>query len=91
MPLLEITTRDIGERTGLDRRAITRPFGGEIEPFIALLQAVSLAGDVFGPSSPRSAPENRLRIFLLLRRLASLGPELTRIVGLDDSGADGSH
>ena len=165
--VLEITTRLIGERAGLDRRAITRQFGGEVElfiatleelqirstklakdvagtthnyvieeweirtklwaflilsevdperlrairtseesketalgvigldldapaeiqeTFIALLQAVSLAGNFFGPSSPRSTPENRFRIFLLLRHLASLGPELPKIVGLSEDG-----
>ena len=165
--VLEITTRLIGERAGLDRRAITRQFGGEVqlfiatleelqirstklakdvagtthnnvieeweirtklwaflilsevdperlrairtseesketalgvigldldapaeiqETFIALLQAVSLAGNFFGPSSPRSTRENRLRIFLLLRHLASLGPELPKIVGLSEDG-----
>jgi AcrR family transcriptional regulator len=165
--VLELSTRAIGARAGLDRRAITRQFGGELELFIAtleelhrrsvraaknmpeetidyaieeweirtnllaflilsgvdperlrqievshddenavlevigldpasprdiqeaflaLLQAVALTGTFFGPSSPRSNPENRLRIFLMLRYLASLGPDLPGLIGLGDPG-----
>ena len=170
--VLELSTRAIGARAGLDRRAITRQFGGELElliavleelqrrsvraaesmpretnidtieewairtnllaflilsgaaperlrqievsdesensvleiigldpesprdiqeAFLALLQAVALGGTFFGPSSPRSTPENRLRIFLMLRYLASLGPDLPDLIGLRNPGEDSAE
>ena len=163
--VFEISTRAIGERAELDRRAITRQFGGETElflatleelylrsvraaqgetwstetssidewsirtnllaylilsgvdperlralqlpvvgqefalsvigldsdappeireAFLALLQGLSLSVTFFGPSSPRNTPETRLRIMLMLRYLASLGPELPGLIGLPE-------
>jgi AcrR family transcriptional regulator len=167
--VFEISTRAIGERADLDRRAITRQFGGETElflatleelylrsvraaqdetwstesasidewsirtnllaylilsgvdperlralqlplegqelalgviglspdappaigeAFLALLQGLALSVTFFGPASPRSTPENRLHIMLMLRYLASLGPELPGLIGLPDHPAD---
>jgi len=163
--VFEISTRAIGERADLDRRAITRQFGGETELFIAtleelalrtirgaealpehtsdyripewiirtnlwaflilsgvdperlkaiqaipkgealalqiigltedaprviqeafltLLQAISVSGTFFGPSSPRDTPQNRQVIYLMLRYLASLGTDLPQLIGLEN-------
>jgi len=41
IPVVELTTRKIEERAGLDRRAITRQFGGELELFIATLEELN--------------------------------------------------
>ena len=38
IPVTELSTRKIEERAGLDRRAITRQFGGELGLFIATLE-----------------------------------------------------
>jgi AcrR family transcriptional regulator len=169
--VFEVSTRTIGERADLDRRAITRQFGGELElfiatleelyrrsvriaqsnsettkdyaieewairtnllaylilsgvdserlrtvqmiaegqelalevigldpdsapkikdAFVALLQAMSLSSTFFGPSSPRNTPENRMVIFLMLRYLASLGPQLPGLIGLQEHPTDSS-
>lgn len=41
IPVMEISTSKIQERAGLDRRAITRQFGGELGLFIAALEELS--------------------------------------------------
>ena len=41
IPVTELTTRKIEERAGLDRRAITRQFGGELGLFIATLEELN--------------------------------------------------
>ena len=42
IPDMELSTRKIEERAGLDRRAITRQFGGELGLFIATLEELNL-------------------------------------------------
>ena len=41
IPVTELSTRKIEERAGLDRRAITRQFGGELGLFIATLEELN--------------------------------------------------
>jgi AcrR family transcriptional regulator len=41
IPVVELSTRKIEERAGLDRRAITRQFGGELGLFIATLEELN--------------------------------------------------
>ena len=41
IPVRELSTRKIEERAGLDRRAITRQFGGELGLFIATLEELN--------------------------------------------------
>ncbi len=41
IPVMELSTRKIEERAGLDRRAITRQFGGELGLFIATLEELN--------------------------------------------------
>ena len=165
IPVVELTTRKIEERAGLDRRAITRQFGGELGLFIAtleelnvramhrakslsvsanssmnnelkirtdllaflilsgadterlkaigqspevveafkktiemhpetpeaieqallaLLQGLILARTFFGPTSPRNTPKNEAMVFKLLHYLASQGPELSALLGLEE-------
>ena len=42
IPVTELSTRKIEERAGLDRRAITRQFGGELGLFIATLEELTV-------------------------------------------------
>ena len=41
LPVFELSTRKIEARSGLDRRAITRQFGGEVELFVATLEELT--------------------------------------------------
>ena len=59
IPVTELSTRTIEESAGLDRRAITRQFGGELGLFIATLEELNRR------SLERSNEELKLRSDLL--------------------------
>lgn len=164
IPVIELSTRKIEARSGLDRRAITRQFGGEVELFVAtlaelsdrafkrvseqqvgtsnfvdedlktrtdllaflilsgvdperlksiqpptegtrvvlerigmhpktpervqeafftLLQGLALSRTFFGPTSALNTLENEIVVFKMLHHLASMGPELPALLGIE--------
>ena len=52
LPVVELSTRKIEERSGLDRRAITRQFGGELELFFATLEELGKRASERWKASP---------------------------------------
>ena len=55
IPVTELSTRKIEERAGLDRRAITRQFGGELGFFIATLEELNRRSLERSKALPRDA------------------------------------
>ena len=89
IPVVELTTRKIEERAGLDRRAITRQFGGELGLFIATLEELNLRAVHRAKSlseSANSSMNNDLKIRTnLLAFLILSGADTERLKAIGQS------
>ncbi len=83
IPVTELSTRKIQERSNLDRRAITRQFGSELELFVATLEelnrrALKQSGSLPPLSNPTSNTALKMRTDLLAFLILS-GVDLDRL------------